>query len=267
MRGWLREVYYLCFRAVLLIRCRYADVFNVRLAQAPDRIPMPPALLRYRVSEDVDADLFMAIGERTTQNIEEVLMQANRPLGDFRFILDFGCGCGRTLTWLARQFPDAKFHGTDVDKEAIGWCRAHLPIVDWQVNTAQPPLGYRSNAFDLIYAISVFTHLDARHQERWLAEFARILQPGGILLLSVHGDGARREWDKDRQQRLEREGFLFETSTKLRGIVPEWYHTAHHTREYAVSQVAAHLRVLAYIPGGMGHQDALIARRYSASGS
>jgi len=44
----------------------------------------------------------------------------------------------------------------------------------------------------------------------------------------------------------------FQNVDKLRGIVPEWYHTALHTREYAVSQVAAHFRVLAYIAAGMG---------------
>ena len=228
---------------------------------------MPPALLRYRVNEDLDADRFLKVGELTSRNIQAALMRIDRRLGDFHSILDFGCGCGRTVRWLAPQSPDAKFHGTDVDTEAIDWCRAHLPLADWQVNAALPPLAYRQNSFDLVYAISVFTHLAADHQKRWLAELARILCPGGILLLSLHGEGARRHLDADRQQRLQREGFLFETSTKLRGIVPEWYHTALHTPEYAVALVAEHLRVLAYIAGGMGDQDALIAQREAASGS
>lgn len=228
---------------------------------------MPPALLRYRVSEDLDPALFLAVGERTSQDIQAALLQANSQLLDFHSILDFGCGCGRTLTWLARQFPDAKFYGTDVDREAIDWCRSHLPLVEWQVNTALPPLAYGQSAFDLVYGISVFTHLDADHQERWLAELARILRPGGILLLTVHGEVARRQLDANWQQRLNREGFLFEKSTKLRGIVPEWYHTAVHTRKYAVSEVAAYFRVLAYLAGGMGDQDVLIAQREAASGS
>src|ERR1039457_1862899 len=166
IRYWIREVYYPCFRALLLLRCRYADALRVRSANSPDRIPMPPALLRYRVSEDLDPALFLAVGERTSQDIQAAPLQANSQLLDFHSILDFGCGCGRTLTWLARQFPDAKFYGTDVDREAIDWCRSHLPLVEWQVNTALPPLAYGQSPFDLVYGISVFTHLDADHQER-----------------------------------------------------------------------------------------------------
>ena len=140
IRGWQREVYYVCFRAVLRVRCRYADAVDARSAGAPDQMPLPPALLRYRVSEDLDPDLFIAVGERTSQNIQAALMQTNRPPGDFRSILDFGCGCGRTLT-----FPDA----------------ARLPR-----------LAYRQEAFDLVYATSVFTHSDRDRQEQWPAVFA-----------------------------------------------------------------------------------------------
>lgn len=262
IRPWVREVYYCCFRAVLAARCWYADTFKDRRAHSRDRMPLPPALLRYRVSEDLDPDRFLAVGERASQNIQAALMQVNKQLGDFHSILDFGCGCGRTLVWLTRQFPDATFYGTDVDMEAIEWCRTHLPLVNWRANRALPPLAYGQNAFDLVYSISVFTHLAAGPQELWLAELARVLRPGGILLLTVYGEGARRQFDEPRRQRLNREGFLFETSTKLRGIVPEGYHTAHHTREYALSRVAAHFRVLAYIAGGMGDQDALIAQRH-----
>ena len=94
------------------------------------------------------------------------------------------------------------------------------------MNAALPPLAFRDNEFDPIYGVSVFTHLPADCQKRWLPQFARILRPGGILLLTVHGERAWRQLDDATHQRLRREGFLFQTSTKLRGILPEWYHTA-----------------------------------------
>ena len=49
-------------------------------------------------------------------------------------------------------------------------------------------LNYASQSFDLIYAFSVFTHLDIKAQKAWRDEFRRILRPRGILLLTVHGN-------------------------------------------------------------------------------
>ncbi len=42
-------------------------------------------------------------------------------------VLEFGCGCGRTIIWLMRDYPDVDFNGTDVDSEAIEWYRTHFP--------------------------------------------------------------------------------------------------------------------------------------------
>src|ERR1019366_7133778 len=56
-----RAAYYPCFRAILAVRCRYADARHVRPAQTAGHMPIPPALLRYRVSESTDPGLFLAV--------------------------------------------------------------------------------------------------------------------------------------------------------------------------------------------------------------
>jgi Methyltransferase domain. len=49
-------------------------------------------------------------------------------------------------------------------------------------------LDYANQSFDLVYAFSVFTHLDLKAQRRWRDELRRILRPRGILLLTLHGN-------------------------------------------------------------------------------
>jgi len=58
-------------------------------------------------------------------------------------------------------------------------------LVHWRiaVEKTQPPLPFPDNSFDLIYAVSVFTHLSEEHQRTWLPELRRVLRPGGRLLL------------------------------------------------------------------------------------
>ena len=98
-------------------------------------------------------------------------------------MLDFGCGCGRTIMWFAGK--KVKFDGTDIDSEAIQWCHNNLKFAKFAVNDIMPPLEYEDSKFDLIYSMSVFTHLDEYRQFQWLIELKRVLREDGILIITV----------------------------------------------------------------------------------
>jgi SAM-dependent methyltransferase len=108
-------------------------------------------------------------------------------------VLDFGCGAGRTL----RQFVDdanaAELWGCDIDDASIGWMQAQLgPKVHAFRNAEAPPLPQADDFFDLIWAMSVFTHI-TDHWSAWLLELRRVLRPDGLLLASFM-DGPMFEW-------------------------------------------------------------------------
>lgn len=222
----------------------------------------PPAMLRFRVSELVELEPFFTVGREAGRNVERCLAEAGTPLETFRSILDFGCGCGRVALWMARQMaPGAGLYGTDTDAEAIAWCRRHL-AGHFSTNPPLPPLDFADSSFDLIYAVSVFTHLDEDRQFQWLRELRRVLKPGGTLLFSVHGEQAWKAIRRrDHLDALDHHGFLFTRSAKMRGICPDWYHTSYHTREYVERRIAPLFHGITYIAGGMGVQDAVAARK------
>jgi SAM-dependent methyltransferase len=91
------------------------------------------------------------------------------------------------LPHVAALAPGARCTGCDVDAAAITWAARHRPELEWSLSGEEPPLPFRAQSFDLVYSISVFSHLDEVRQDRWLHELARIMRPGGIALLSVHG--------------------------------------------------------------------------------
>lgn len=101
-------------------------------------------------------------------------------------ILDFGCGCGRVMR---RWAGLSNVHGCDVSAEAVAWCRANLPFARFATNGPVPPLPYADEAFEFIYALSVFTHLVEGQQRAWMRELRRVLKPGGLLLITTHGAG------------------------------------------------------------------------------
>ena len=48
-----------------------------------------------------------------------------------------------------------------------------------------PPLSQANESVDLIVAYSVFSHLPERLATAWIAEFARVLRPGGIVVATT----------------------------------------------------------------------------------
>ena len=81
--------------------------------------------------------------------------------------------------------------GTDYNSASIVWNRAHLPGVEFVENGLEPPLDLAEGVFDVVYCISVFTHLSEDVQLAWAAELARVLKPGGLLICTTQGDAFR----------------------------------------------------------------------------
>lgn len=118
-------------------------------------------------------------------------------------VMDFGCGIGRTLTHFREEAEIAEIWGVDVDTDALANVERELcPPMHAQRSETDPPLDFEDDSFDLIWAISVWTHL-TDNSLPWLAEMHRILKPGGLLIATYMGERfsellAGEEWDPDR---------------------------------------------------------------------
>ena len=187
LRPLAREAFYALFRMYIRFRCLYADW---RAGAPTTKVKLPPAMLRFRVSECLDPETFLRIGRGCAQVISEKVKEVGIDIDSVQRVLDFGCGCGRTIVWFMRDHPHVEFHGVDVDPVAVEWCQINLPNGHFAVNLPQPPLHYPDGTFDVVYCLSVFTHLDETMQDAWLAELVRVIRPGGALLLTVHGKNA-----------------------------------------------------------------------------
>jgi ubiquinone/menaquinone biosynthesis C-methylase UbiE len=119
--------------------------------------------------------------------------------------------------------------------------------------------------FDLIYAISVFTHLDEDLQHVWLGELQRVARPGAVCIFSVQGDYVLSLIDPVYQEQIRKYGFGFLTGAtgklKLDGL-PDFYQTTYHTRQYIERDWSKYFDILAYIERGINnHQDAVVLRK------
>jgi SAM-dependent methyltransferase len=158
-----------------------------------DGLPFPPAeMMRLtagfhpKVQGEKLCRGFFAQSQLAENWITDTLAGQGRAMADFRSVLDFGCGCGRVIRrWKAVKGPE--FHGSDFNEYLIGWASANLPFATFTVNDYAPPLSYADESFDLVYAISVFTHFLEPLQREWATEMGRLIGPGGMLIFTTHG--------------------------------------------------------------------------------
>ncbi|MCC6816013.1 MAG: class I SAM-dependent methyltransferase [Saprospiraceae bacterium] len=104
-------------------------------------------------------------------------------------ILDWGCGPGRIIRHLPElTHRQCEYYATDYNKNSIEWCSQNLPYISFNCNTIHANLPYLDDSMDIIYGISIITHLSEKSHYSWYRELFRILKPGGILLLTTQGD-------------------------------------------------------------------------------
>ena len=225
-------------------------------AAKPASVPSPPLQHRFHGSTDIVG--YLEVGERSWRSIESPLETTGCRSKDAKCMLDFGCGSGRTI-----QNIDPKCHdrvmGIDIDQTAIRWCQSNPPGYQFEHVDPDPPTSLPDGYFDLIYAISVFTHLNEEMQFSWLSEIEHLLAPNGIFVASLRGDYHRDL--KGRNIDLE-QGYRFVDSKrkwlKPDGL-PEFYQDAQHTKTYVFERWSQYFRIVDFVERGIAdYHDAVI---------
>ena len=261
---------------VLEIQRVVADTPRVELGRdswfAPDparHANLPDADRRFRVIGDRDPAGFLISGATDYHRMDRALVEiTGLHLHEFARVLDWGVGCGR----IARHFPvpnASALTGCDIDRDNVAWCAAHLSGT-FVASRLAPPLPFDVDAFDLVYGVSVFTHLREPMQLRWLEELARVTQRGAILLLTTHGETAMdfsrlspADYRRVREH-VRREGIVVSgTNTQLDGHAEHEgeYVNVYHSAEYVRRTWARYFDVLHILPGYILHHDLVVLRK------
>ncbi|HUR87035.1 MAG TPA: class I SAM-dependent methyltransferase [Solirubrobacteraceae bacterium] len=165
--------------------------------------PLPPHALAIRAGVPDPADViasYRAVGRDSRATILDLLGENWSFQG--KRVLDFGCGSGKVMRHFLPEAAGCELWGCDIDERSIAWInRALSPPLHAFANGEAPPLDVPGARFDLVWSVSVFTHL-TDHWAGWLAELHRVLAPGGLAIISFLG-GAMYEvwtgeaWDED----------------------------------------------------------------------
>ena len=224
--------------------------------------PVPPDILRRRVHGDADLHAFLHVGRALSGDITRFIPTEIAHNPNSR-ILDFGCGCGRVALFLHKSLAGA-LYGTDIDQEAIAWCTNHLSdLASFSSNLPLPPLKFDNSYFDLVYSISIFTHLPEDMQMSWLKELSRVTKIGGYALITVHGKYMFPAYRLSEHElsKFKESGFYYSEAGETEGL-PSFYGSTIHSDKYIKSKWSKFFEIREIVRGGAnGHQDVVICRR------
>ena len=234
--------------------------------------PIPEPARRYRVIANDNASGFLRSGFTDFKRLDAAAAAlAGRGFAGRGRILDWGCGCGR-LARYAAALPGVELSGCDIDADNVSWCAAHLQG-RYAPCGLHPPLPFAGTSFDLIYGLSVFTHLREPLQDEWLAELHRVAAPGALLLMTVHGQTALDYSGVVPQEhaelaRLIRARGIHQTggNDQLHGFVeqPDEYVTVFHDRDYVRARWGKRFEILGILPGYIYTHDLVVLRKPAA---
>lgn len=233
---------------------------NYRFQQEFPGLPLPPPYMLYE-SFRMDYRRYWESGKETAGWIKSQTTPFLPPRQALK-VLDWGCGPVRVLRHMPEIFgSESSYFGTDYNHETVNWCNHALEGISISDCPFLPPTQYEDFTFDLIYGISVFTHLPENAHYQWREELFRIAKPGAILLLTTQGQAFTEKLTQEEKR-------LFMDNTLLvRGKTREGHRTfsAFHPEAWARTFFEAHFEILRHIKGNKElwgiSQDTWILRR------
>ena len=132
-------------------------------------------------------------------------------------ILEWGCGVGRIVRHLPDMLPaTTMIHACDINQEMIAWDNKNLPGIQFSAIDGLPPTAYPDKLFDLVFAISVLTHIQCNEQVNWIREIHRIMEPDGVFLFTTHGEKFIGQLSVHERKKMNESGY-FTRSFKHKG--------------------------------------------------
>jgi hypothetical protein len=101
-------------------------------------------------------------------------------------ILEFASGFGRVTRHVKKLFPNTSWTCSDVHPRAVNFCRCTLGV-DALLSPTVPEDWVVSRKFDVVFALSFFSHMPHSRFSAWLKGLLDAVIFGGILIFTTHG--------------------------------------------------------------------------------
>jgi 2-polyprenyl-3-methyl-5-hydroxy-6-metoxy-1,4-benzoquinol methylase len=200
---------------------------------------------------------YLSDGWRTLAELMLLLEAVDRPLLKTGNVLEFAAGFGRFTRHLVKVLP-GRVTCSDVMPGSVEFLREQFGVKGVE-SSHDPEKLVLPEKYDLVFVLSMFTHLPTRMWAPWLRALRQSVKPGGLLVLSVHNEDVAREIGVT----FDANGTHFIGSSESPSIDADIYGTTFTTRKFVENTVFGVFgaRPLHYQPQAFWFgQDAVVVR-------
>lgn len=141
--------------------------------------------------DEMAEDYIDVVTSESSSELPKPVKRFQNELGPEDELLDAGCGPGRSTLWMSGESGV----GLDISREQLSLAKER--VAARLVQGDMTALPFASNSFDAVSAMYSLIHVPVDDHRTALAEFARVLQPGGTLLVTEGGvewTGSNPDW-------------------------------------------------------------------------
>ena len=200
---------------------------------------------------------YLSDGWRTLSELMLLLEEAGVSLTDMKSVLEFAAGYGRFTRHLVKAIP-GRVACSDVLPGTVEFLRQQFGVEAFYSQHDPATIVY-PRQYDMVFVLSLFTHLPVNMWKPWLQSLARGVRPGGLLVISVHNESVAPHLGVT----FGADGTFFIASSESPSLDAAVYGTTFTTRavvEQAVADAFGHA-ALVYRPYTFwGGQDGVVIR-------
>jgi SAM-dependent methyltransferase len=201
-------------------------------------------------------EYYFTDGLSSAQKLSSVLKQDCGISGNQKVdLLEFASGYGCVTRHLKNVVQFLNTTACDIHKEAIDFIQQKLQT-NAILSTTHPEDLKLNQEYDVVFALSFFSHMPENTSSRWLKKLASFVKKGGFLIFTTHGLVSRKLLFP--HIKFNKAGFYFNSGSEQKDISTKEYGTACTAPKYIFSET---LKIANLYPthfhGGYwwGHQD------------
>lgn len=206
---------------------------------------------------------YLADGWRTLSELMLLLEAVDQPLLKTTKVLEFASGHGRFTRHLVKALGAPRVVVSDVVPGAVDFARNTFGVEGFLSASAPEDVRWPGQ-YELVFVLSLFSHLPRSTWGRWLQALYGAVAPGGLLVFSTHGAKAAA-FDS---VVLDDEGFFFAPSSESHAIDGQEYGTAFTTEAFVLQRIAETCGRQSLVHSApvhfWNHQDAYVLRKVTA---